>query len=238
MMQYLAPSDTHIINVPVVVGAEYTVPTADGKLLTRLGAVTTTTIIPVVETSTLDLPIETPHVDPGKLEILSVMLTMPTAVGMLKYRENFGVIDLMDIPATADTVRNFLGVTAYEIQDKDMDLEGKYLALYNVFINDFHIARQANPYLTKLFGDLISVYEALALAPTLIIRIDKKRATENGDVTRFGEAKDLENLLESLRRKRDDLLGDLEEFVEVEVLNSVAILQFVPMYNFATGGAT
>ena len=237
-MQYLAPNDTHILNIPVIVGAEYTVPTADGKLMTRLGATTNTTVIPQVDSSTLDVPITTPNVLPGKLEILSVMLTMPTAIGVLKYRENFGVIDLMDIPATGDTVRNFLGVTHYEIEDKDMDLEGKYLALYNVLINDFHTVRQTNPYLTKLFGDLIAISEALALAPTLIIRIDKKRATENGDVTRFGEAKDLETLLNSLKGKRDDILGDLEDYIEQEILNSVAILQFVPMYNFATGGAS
>lgn len=236
-MQYLAPNDTHILNIPVIVGAEYTVPTADGKLQTRLGATTTTTIIPQVESSTLDVPIDTPNVAPGKLEILSVMLTVPTAIGVLRYRENFGVIDLMDIPATGDTVRNFLGVTHYEIEDKDMDLEGKYLALYNVLVNDFHTVRQTNPYLTKLFGDLIAVTEALALAPTLIIRIDKKRATENGDVTRFGDAGDLETLLDALKGKRDDILGELEDYIEEETLNSVAILQFVPMYNFATGGA-
>lgn len=237
-MQYLAPNDTHILNIPVVVGAEYTVPTADGKLITRLGTLSTTSIVPKVESSTLDVPLTTPDVPPGKVEILSVMLTIPTAAGMLRYRENFGVIDLMDIPATGDTVRNFLGVTHYEIEDKDMDLEGKYLALYPVFINNFHTFRQTTPYLTKLFGDLIAVTEALALAPTLIIRIDKKRATENGDVTRFGEAKDLEKLMDALKGKRDDILSELEDFIEQEILNSVAILQFVPMYNFATGGAS
>lgn len=237
-MQYLAPNDIHILNIPVIVGAEYTVPTADGKLMTRLGVTSTTTVIPKVESSTLEVPIATPNVLPGKIEILSIMLTIPTAIGVLKYRENFGVIDLMDIPATGETVRNFLGVTHYEIEDNDMDLEGKYLALYSVFINDFHTVRQTNPYLTKLFGDLIAISEALALAPTLIIRLDKKRATENGEVTRFGEAKDLEALLNALKGKRDDILGELEDYIEPEILNSVAILQFVPMYNFATGGAS
>ena len=236
-MQYLAPNDVHILNVPVVVGAEYTVPTADGKLTTRIGLTTETTIIPKVESSTLDVPLNTPNVLPGQLQILSVMLKIPTAAGILRYRENFGVIDLMDIPATGETVRNFLGLTHYEVEDKDMDLEGKYLALYNVFINDFHNTRQSNPYLTKLFGDLIAVTEALALAPTLIIRIDKKRATENGGVTRFGDAGDLESLIDSLKGKRDDILAELGEFIEEETLNTVAILQFVPMYNFATGGA-
>lgn len=236
-MQYLAPNDIHILNVPVVVGAEYTVPTADGKLTTRIGLTTETTIIPKVESSTLDVPLNTPNVLPGQLQILSVMLTIPTAAGILRYRENFGVIDLMDIPATGETVRNFLGLTHYEVEDKDMDLEGKYLALYGVFINNFHDARQSNPYLTKLFGDLIAVTEALALAPTLIIRIDKKRATENGEVTRFGDAGDLESLIDSLKGKRDDILAELGEFIEEETLNTVAILQFVPMYNFATGGA-
>ena len=104
-MQYLAPNDVHILNVPVVVGAEYTVPTADGKLTTRIGLTTETTIIPKVESSTLDVPLNTPNVLPGQLQILSVMLTIPTAAGILRYRENFGVIDLMDIPATGETVR-------------------------------------------------------------------------------------------------------------------------------------
>ena len=78
-MQYLAPNDVHILNVPVVVGAEYTVPTADGKLTTRIGLTTETTIIPKVESSTLDVPLNTPNVLPGQLQILSVMLTIPTA---------------------------------------------------------------------------------------------------------------------------------------------------------------
>ena len=51
------------------------------------------------------------------------------------------------------------------------------------------------------------------------------------------DAGDLESLIDSLKGKRDDILAELGEFIEEETLNTVAILQFVPMYNFATGGA-
>ena len=235
-MRYLAPSDTHTINVPVIVGAEYTVPTADGKLITRIDSNTTTVVVPVVDSSTLDVSLQTPTVASGELKILSVMLTMPTQIGQLNYRENFGIIDLMDIPATGDSVRKLFGLNNYEIPDEEMDLEGKYLSLYKAFINDFHTKRQTDQYLTKLFGDLISIVEALSLAPSLIIRIDKKRSTENGEVTRFGDAGDLAEFIDDLNSKKATILDELDDFLEDEALTSVAYLQFVPMYNHATGG--
>ena len=36
MRKYLAPNDTHKITIPLVVGAEYAVPTGEGKLTTRI----------------------------------------------------------------------------------------------------------------------------------------------------------------------------------------------------------
>ena len=236
-MRYLAPNETHNIDVPIIVGAEYTVPTSEGKLSIRTDGVTTNSQIPQADSSSVVLPIQTPDVVSGQLKVVSVLFTIPTEIGQMTYRENFGVVDILDIPATGDDVRSFLGLDHSELTDQEMDLEGKYLNLYNIFINDFHTKRQTNQYLTKLFGDLISIIEAIDLAPSLIIRIDKKRTTENGDVTRFGDANNLEDFLDFLNGKKAALLDELEEFLEPEILTSVATLQFVPMYNWATGGA-
>ena len=236
-MRYLASNDTHTLSIPVIVGAEYTLPTGQGKLTTKIGSDTVHSVIPLEETSTLEVPVTVPLVNAGELKIMGLMLVMPTAIGQFTYREFFGVLDLMDIPATGDSVRNLLGLTNYELADSDMDLEGKYLALYNLFINDFHNKRQVNQYLTKLFGDLISIFEAIALAPTLIIRIDKKRKTENGDFSRFGDAGDLGILLDDLNNKKGAILDELADFLEPQVSVNINHLQFIPMYNYATAGA-
>lgn len=235
-MKYLSPNDSHIINIPVIVGGEYTIPTKSGSLAIRVDGNNSVESVEPVESSTLEVTLNTPDVASGKLKIMSVMLTMPTHLGQLKYRENFGVIDLLDIPATGDDVRNLFGLNSSELTDDEMDLEGKYLGLYPLLINDFHTNRQNDNYLNKLFGDLISVVEALSLAPSLIIRIDKQRSTENGDVKRFGDASNLADLIDYLTGKRIEILDDLADYFAVETTTQVNLLTFVPMYNFATGG--
>ncbi|QHJ78649.1 MAG: hypothetical protein [Caudoviricetes sp.] len=237
-MKYLPPNGSYIINIPVIVGGEYTIPTGKGTLTTRTSDGNSTKEVALVESSTLEISLDTPDVAPGKLKVMSIMLVMPTPLGQLKYRENFGIIDLLDIPTTGDDVRNLFGLNASELIDEEMDIEGKYLNLYPLLINSFHASRQTNEYLNKLFGDLIAVVEAIALAPSLIIRIDKQRSTENGDVKRFGDASNLDGLIDYLTGKRAELLEALDDYIEDETLTQVSLLTFVPLYNFATGGTT
>lgn len=235
-MKYLAPNSLEKIEIPVIVGAEYTFPIAEPLAVIRTDGVTTNKDLKRTESSTITLELQTPDVLSGGLKVINTMVTVQTPIGLFRFRENFGVIDLLDIPTTGDDVRLLFGLTSAELQDTEMDIEGKYLKLYPLLINNFHTLRATQPYLEKLFGDLIALVEALALLPSLVVRLDKKRATENGDVTRLGDAKDLITLSDALGSKYADLMEELKDYFAESTPDAISILQFVNMYNFATGG--
>ena len=235
MRKYLAPNDTHQITVPIIVGAEYAVPTGDGKLTVRTSGVDSNSIVPQQDATEVTIEVITPSVAAGQLKMVNYLLSIPTAIGRFQKRESLGVVDLLDIPATADDVRNELGLTAEELEDEHIDYIDYYLKYYSALKPEFHAARQSNEYLTKKFGDLIAISAAIELVPTLITRIDKKRATENGDVTRFGTASDLQKLLDSLNDKLAAILDDLEEFLDQEVVSLTPVFQLVGMYQHSIG---
>lgn len=235
MRKYLAPNDTHQITVPIIVGAEYAVPTGDGKLTVRTSGVDSNSIVPQQDATEVTIELITPSVAAGQLKMVNYLLSIPTAIGRFQKRESLGVVDLLDIPATADDVRNELGLTAEELEDEHIDYIDYYLKYYSALKPEFHADRQSNEYLTKKFGDLIAISAAIELVPTLITRIDKKRATENGDVTRFGTASDLQKLLDSLNDKLAAILDDLEEFLDQEVVSLTPVFQLVGMYQHSIG---
>lgn len=235
MRKYLAPNDTHKITIPLVVGAEYAVPAGDGKLTLRVSGVDTTTIVPATETSEVEVEIETPNVAAGQLRMINCLFTMPTNIGRLQWRENFGVVDLLDVPATSSDVRNLLGLTDDELEDENIDYVEHYLKYYSTLKPDFHLQRADNEYLTKRFGDLIAISTALDILPTLITRLDKKRATENGEITRLGTAQDLLDLKGSLEDQLAEILDDLVDYLDQEVLALTPAFQFVSMYQHSIG---
>ena len=65
--------------------------------------------------------------------------------------------------------------------------------------------------------------------------IDKKRATENGDVTRFGDAKNLQDLIDSLRDKLAGLLDEIAEYIDQVQVALTPVFQFIPMYQPSIG---
>ena len=235
MRKYLAPNDTHKITIPLVVGAEYAVPTGDGKLTTRISGVDTITIVPATETSEVEVDVITPGVAAGQVKMINCLFTMPTTIGRMQWRENFGVVDLLDVPTTPSDVRNLLGLTLDELEDESIDYIEHYLKYYSTLKPEFHLQRTNNEYLTKRFGDLIAINTALDLLPTLITRLDKKRATENGEITRLGTAQDLLDLKESLEDQLAEILDDLIDYLDQEVLALTPAFQFVPLYQHSIG---
>lgn len=236
MRKYLAPNDTHKITIPLVVGAEYAVPTGEGKLTIRTSGVDTTVVVPATETSEVEVEIITPSVPFGQVKLINCLFTMPTTIGRLQWRENFGVVDLLDVPTTPADIRNLLGLTEDELEDESIDYIEHYLKYYSVLKPEFHLQRVDNEYLTKRFGDLIALNSALDILPTLITRLDKKRATENGEVTRLGSADDLLELKESLEDQLAKLLDDLVDYLDQEVLELTPAFQFVSLYQHSIGG--
>lgn len=235
MRKYLAPNDTHKITIPLVVGAEYAIPTGDGKLTLRVSGVDTTSIVPATETSEVEVDIQTPNASAGQVKIINCLFTMPTNIGRLQWRENFGVVDLLDVPATPSDVRNLLGLTEEELEDDSIDYIEHYLKYYSTLKPDFHTQRVDNEYLTKRFGDLISISTSLDILPTLITRLDKKRVTENGEITRLGTAQDLLDLKESLEGQLAEILDDLADYLDQVALSLTPAFQFVSMYQHSIG---
>lgn len=235
MRKYLAPNDTHKITIPLVVGAEYAVPTGDGKLTTRISGVDTVVIVPATETSEVEIDVITPGVAAGQVKMINCLFTMPTTIGRLQWRENFGVVDLLDVPATPSDVRNLLGLTLDELEDENIDYIEHYLKYYSTLKPEFHLQRTDNEYLTKRFGDLIAINTALDLLPTLITRLDKKRATENGEITRLGTAKDLLDLKNSLEDQLAEILDDLVDYLDQEALALTPAFQFISLYQHSIG---
>lgn len=235
MRKYLAPNDTHKITIPLVVGAEYAVPAGDGKLTLRVSGVDTTSVVPSTDTSEVEVEIQTPNVPAGQVRIINCLFTMPTNIGRLQWRENFGVVDLLDVPATSSDVRNLLGLTEEELEDDSIDHIEHYLKYYSTLKPDFHTQRVSNEYLTKRFGDLIAISTSLDILPTLITRLDKKRVTENGEITRLGTAQDLLDLKESLEAQLAEILDDLADYLDQEVLALTPAFQFVSMYQHSIG---
>lgn len=235
MQTYLAPNDTHQYTVPIVVGSEYAVPTEDAKIVVRVDGVDVKSTVPKDDSTELSFEVSTPAVAAGEIKLVSVMATVKTSNGLFRFRDTAGVVDLMDIPANADDVRKELGLTANDVSDEYIDYVQSYLKYYTALKPEFHVARQTNQYLTKRFGDLIAITAALDLAPSLIILIDKKRATENGDVTRFGDAKNLQDLIDSLRDKLAELLDELAEYIDQVQVALTPVFQFIPMYQPSIG---
>ncbi len=235
MRKYLAPNDSHKITIPLIVGAEYATPTADGKLIVRISGVDTTSVVPMSETTEMEITINTPPAVAGQLRLVNYMFTIPTTIGQFQVRETLGVVDLLDIPTTADEVRNFLGLNASDLEDENVDYIDYYLKYYGTLKPEFHVQRESNEYLSKRFGDLIALSAALDILPTLVTRLDKKRATENGEVTRLGDAKDLLNLKAALEDKLAGILDDLEEFLDQETVALTPIFQFVGLYQHSIG---
>lgn len=235
MQTYLAPDDVHQYTVPIVVGSEYSVPLDDAKLVIRTDGVDTKSTIPKEDSTDLVFDVATPIVAAGEIKLVSVMATVKTPNGLFRFRDTAGVVDLLDIPTNTDDVRKELGVTAADVPDENIDYVQSYLKYYKALKPEFHVKRQTDQYLTKRFGDLIAITAALDLAPSLIILIDKKRATENGDVTRFGDAGDLQDLIDSLRNKLADLLDELAEFVDQVQIALTPVFQFVPLYQHSIG---
>ena len=235
MRKYLASNDTHQITIPLIVGAEYTVSTSNGRLTVRSNNIDTISEVTTDGGSEVTIELNTPVVPVGSFSLINYLIRVPTAVGVFQKRETLGVVDLLDIPATPDDVRNELGLDPEELSDEAIDYVEPYLKYYANLDPQFHTDRQTNEYLTKKFGDLIAVRAALDVAPTLINRLDKKRGTENGEVTRLGSAADLVKLIESLQDKLRDILEDLSEYVTVETETMVPVFQFVSMYQHSTG---
>lgn len=235
MQTYLAPNDVHEYTVPLVVGGEYANAAEDGKLIVRADGIDTVSVVPMVDGSDISFEVPTPAVVSGEIKLISIMFTIKTNNGLFRFRDIAGVVDLMDIPSTADDVRVELGLTAADIDDEYIDYVQSYLKYYRVLKPEFHVQRQTNQYLTKRFGDLIAITAALDVAPTLITLIDKKRATENGDVSRFGDAGDLQALIDALQAKLAELLDELADFIDQEVIALTPIFQFVSIYQHSIG---
>ena len=81
MRKYLAPNDTHQITVPIIVGAEYAVPTGDGKLTVRTSGVDSDSIVPQQDATEVTIEVITPSVAAGQLKIVNYLLSIPTAIG-------------------------------------------------------------------------------------------------------------------------------------------------------------
>lgn len=235
MQTYLAPNDVHQYTVPIVVGSEYAVPTADAKLVVRADGVDTASTIPKEDSTEISFDVNTPAVASGEIKLISVMLTVATSNGLFRFRDTAGVVDLLDVPCNANDVRAELGLTSNDVPDEGIDYVQSYLKYYKALKPEFHVARQADAYLSKRFGDLIAITAALDLAPSLIILIDKKRATENGEVTRFGDAGDLQDLIDSLRDKLAEILDELADYIDEVQAALTPVFQFVPLYKHSIG---
>ncbi len=226
-MKYLAPNDQHQITVPVIVGAEYTIPIAEPKLAIRQGGITTRSLLPLLDATDLSFEVGTPNVIAGELQIINVEVIAQTQVGTFNYREIFGVVDTLDIPTSCDAVRALLGVTFDELTDQDINLEGQYIEVYKWLINNFHNLRQTDAYLTKKFGDLVALIAAIYAAPTLIIRLDKSRRTENGEFQRLVDAKHFQNFLDTLQGNLSKLKEDLADFLEIPEAIALSVFEFI-----------
>lgn len=225
-MEYLNPNTTHTIDIPVIVGSEYAVPTSEGKFLYRINGVTQEKPIPVVDASEISVEIDTPPVGPGEFKLINSEISIPTNIGMFRTRKTFGVVDRLDIPTQADDVRDILGVTIDELSDIDLAIESVYLDTYKLLINDFHTLRQTDDYLNKKFGDFIAILCALKAAPQLIIKLDKKRSTENGEFQRLADAKYFEEYLANLNKKFYQLKADLAEYLPAPETINLTLLEF------------
>lgn len=224
-MEYLNPNTTHQIDFPVMVGSEYAVPVADGTFTYRVGGVTLQKVIPQVEASEISVELDTPSVAPGEFKLINTEVHIQTNIGTFRTRKSFGVVDLLDIPVQAADVREILGVTAEELPDTETNIESVYLDMYKVLINNFHTLRQTDDYLNKKFGELIAIIAALKAAPQLLIRLDKKRSTENGEVQRLVDARYFEDYLANLRQKYLDLQRTLEIYLEPTQTYTVTVLE-------------
>lgn len=226
-MEYLTPGTLHQIDFPVMVGSEYAVPVAAGKFTYRIAGVTTSVPIFKVEASEVTVELNTPNVAPGEFINITTEIYIPTNIGICRARKNFGVVDSLDIPAQASDVREVLGLTYDELPDHETQIESTYLDVYKLLINNFHTLRQTDDYLNKKFGELITIVAALRIAPQLLIRLDKKRSTENGEVQRLMDPKYFENYLENLRAKYYELIqSDLVLYLEPALAYTVTTLEF------------
>ena len=235
-MKYLAPNDEHQVTVPVIVGAEYAIPTGDAKLAVRLNGSTDRSTVQVQDSTDITFNLTTPDVPAGEVRYLNVEVSAPTNIGSFYQRMVFGVVDTLDIPTDGDAVRSLLGVTFEELPNENIDLEGRYVEVYKWLINDFHTLRQNDPYLTKKFGDLIALISAIYVAPTLIISLDKSRKTENGQVQRIIENKYFQDFLDKLDDNLASLKEDLADFLEVPEAVSVAVLEFAQARQWSING--
>lgn len=235
MRTYLPPNEVIKITHPLVVGVEYAVPTEDGKVIIRNSGVDTTMVIAKEESSEVSFDLQTPSVPAGELKIINYLISIKTNAGLFTKRESVGVVDLLDVPTSVDDILSLLGLKFFELNESQLDIVGSYLKYFKLLKPNFHVARQTNDHLNKAFGDLIALSCSLEIVPTLAISLDKKRSTENGDVTRMATADDLLRLKEDLEDRLANLMADLSEYIEIEELTNYTLFQFVPLFQHSIG---
>lgn len=234
-MKYLSADSNIQIPVDIKVGGEFTVPSSDIDVRVNVGGVTTDTVIPMTETSVVDIPLIVPPLALGTVGYITITVGCSTPLGFFRVIKRFPVFNYDDLYGNGDGVRELLGVKEFEYADDYFDLEGVYLKLYRIFQPTFHAARLADPYLNKLFGDLINITAALNVAPSLLIRLADKEETENGKFDRWGDPKYLNQLIDSLKTKYYDTLKDLGDFVIPTTITPLIAPALVPMLHHATG---
>lgn len=235
MRTYFAPNDSFEITIPLIVGVEYATPTADGKVTLRIDGVDQTKPIIKQEATEVSFNIETPSVAAGTLKNIPFIVQIPTTLGSFSKRGVISVVDLLDIPATVDDILNLIGLHLFEINENNIDLVGAYLKYFKLLKPEFHSLRISDDTLNKQFGDLIALTSALDLIPSLAVRLDKKRSTENGDVTRLATSEDLANLKKDLEDRLSSLMSDLSDYIDSSELAINPVFQFVPIYQHSIG---
>lgn len=191
----------------------------DGQLLDNVD-------LPVDESTTYFLNVDPITVDRGDIKNLRIQLQAPTPIGVYSFNSVYHIIDYLDIPVDYDSIRAKLGTLDSEINDFELNLEKTYLDSFKIFSPQLFIDRDSSSNINYLYSQYLILASAISTAPTLLIRLAKKDATENGDFTRLANANNIQDLIDALKNELQDVLELLDDYL-TDDLTSTALFQFV-----------
>ena len=191
----------------------------DGTLLANVD-------LPVDTRTTYLLPVAPIAVSLGDVKNLRVQIQAPTAIGVYSLNSVYHIIDYSDIPIDYDSIRSKLGVLEDEVFDSELNMETTYLNSFKVFNEQLFLDRVTSSNINYLYSQYLILAAAISTVPTLLLRLAKKDATENGEFTRLANAGDLQDLLEALNGELQGILDLLDEYT-ADNLTSTAIFQFI-----------
>jgi hypothetical protein len=230
-MSYITSGLAHTEYFETLIGSEYVTPLTDLKVLLSVDGTVSQDTIPLANSNGFKYQFPVLTVPNGQSKNVQFYVEADTVAGLFRVRRSLNVINVMDIPTDASSVRDLLGVTVDELPDDALHLESNYIKTYKSFTQAFHEDRLSDSRVTYLYAQYLRFYTALKVIPSLYLRLSKKDKTENGEFTRLADADNLSSLSNAIESDLQETIDQLDGYVldsEVLIPTTVTFIDISP----------